>query len=102
MTSAMTIEEKTIRQYLSTLGVRIDLAGYTYLVEVVEYLLANPTLQTKKAMESVGIKYHVSYRNVQNSIRYALKLAEGTPADTDAKQLIFDCVTYVRESEVLK
>ena len=78
------------------------MAGYTYLVEVVEYLLVNPTLQTKKAMESVGIKYHVSYRNVQNSIRYALKLAEGTPAGTDAKQLIFDCVTYVRESEVLK
>lgn len=100
MTSVMTIEEKKIRQYLSSMGVRIDLAGYTYLVEVVEYLLANPALQTKRAMESVGIKYNVSYRNVQNSIRYALKVAEHRPADT--KQLIFDCVTYVRESEVLK
>ena len=102
MSSLMTKEEKRIRQYLTTMGVRFDLAGYTYLVEVVEYLLKNPTLQTKIAMEAVGIIYHVSYRNVQNSIRYALKLAEHAPADTDAKQLIFDCVTYVRESEVLR
>lgn len=102
MTSTMTREEKTIRQYVSSMGVRIDLAGYTYLVEVVEYLLANPTLQTKRAMESVGAKYSVSYRNVQNSIRYALRLADNAPQGADAKQLIFDCVTYVRESEVIK
>ena len=100
MSSTMTKEEKTIRQYLSSMGVRIDLAGYTYLVEVVDYLLKHPTLQTKRAMESVGRKYDVSYKNVQNSIRYALKIAEHTPLDADVKQLIFDCVTFVRESEV--
>ena len=52
------------------------------------------------------ICYEVLNRLVElgciNDRRYALKLAEGTPAGTDAKQLIFDCVTYVRESEVLK
>ena len=101
MSSPMSKEEKIIRTYLSGMGVRYDLAGYTYLVEVIEYLLSTPTLQTKKAMESVGAKYGVSFKNVQNSIRYCLKTAEQLNTNKDAKQLIFDCVTHVRESEVL-
>lgn len=100
MTSPVSKEEKIIRTYLSDIGVRYDLAGYTYLVEVIEYILSTPTLKTKTAMESVGRKYGVSFKNVQNSIRYCLKMAEHSSTNKDAKQLIFDCVIHVRESEV--
>ena len=40
MTSPVSKEEKIIRTYLSDIGVRYDLAGYTYLVEVIEYILS--------------------------------------------------------------
>lgn len=99
MSLPMSKDEKKIRTYLSDMGVRYDLAGYTYLVEIIEYILTTPTLKTKKAIDSVGQKYGVSLKNVQNSIRYCLRNTERGDLKMDAKQVIFDCVMYVRESE---
>lgn len=88
--------EKKVRAYLKEQGLRNDLSGYQYLCDIILYLLVTPQRFVKKAMDEVAENNDTTYRNVQNSISYALKQSN---TSLDCKSLVFSCLEHIREQE---
>lgn len=94
----MIIDEKEIliRQYLKNKGVKESLAGYIYLLDIILFLLNYPSPKLKESISFICNKYGITYRNVQNSIRYALKEQKINEKRIKNKQFIMECIDCVR------
>ena len=95
-TDKMNTEEKKARRYLDDIGLKEGRSGYTYLLEIILFQLFNPSPILKSAIWHVSDKYGVSYRNVQNSIQYALKDLRQAGCELECKQIVIGCINYIR------
>lgn len=100
MTLTMNDTEKKVRKYLGDIGIKEGLAGYTYLLDIILYQLEHPSPLLRDALISVADRYGITSRNVQNSIQYSLKDLKQVGCGKECKQIVIDCINYIRSEEV--
>ncbi|MBR6569255.1 MAG: sporulation initiation factor Spo0A C-terminal domain-containing protein [Clostridia bacterium] len=76
--STMTYTFRWISELLWEVGIPLNVHGYHYLLDAVQFSLTDPKLATNLSQHlypSIAQRYHTSASRVERSIRHAIELA---------------------------